>query len=155
GYASTGTQVQGGGGGGRGGANAANITVNGPFDPAGPPVESPSRARIFVCRPTDPREESACASRIMSNIATKAFRRPVTADDMAPILKFYEDRRKSGGTFEDGIDNATIALLSSAKFLYRIEAPPANAKPGTSYRLSNIELASRLSFFLWSSVPDD
>lgn len=154
GYASTGTQVQGAGG-GRGGAAAASITVNGPFSPTGAPLETPSRAKVFVCRPTDPREESACASRILSNIAAKAFRRPVTSQDIAPIMKFYEDRRQSGGNFEDGIENAMVALLSSSKFLYRMEPPPANAKPGTSYRLSGIELASRLSFFLWSSIPDD
>jgi hypothetical protein len=156
GYASTGTQVQGGGGGGgRGGAGAATITVNGPFSASGAPVETPSRARIFVCRPTDAREESACAARILSNVATKAYRRPVSEQEMAPILKFYQDRRNGGGNFEDGIENAMVALLSSAKFLYRMEPPPANAKPGTSYRLSNLELASRLSFFLWSSIPDE
>ncbi|MEP7353865.1 MAG: DUF1592 domain-containing protein [Acidobacteriota bacterium] len=153
GYASTGTGG-GGGGGGRGGAGGANVTVNGPFNPTGNPVESPSRSRVFVCKTPDPKEESACAARILSNIAKKAYRRPVTDQDVAPIMKFYTDGRKIGN-FESGIENAMVALLSSAKFLYRLEAPPATAKPGTSYKLSNLELASRLSFFLWSSIPDD
>jgi mono/diheme cytochrome c family protein len=151
GYASTGT-AGGGGGGGRGGG--PNITVNGPFNPKGNPVETPSRARIFVCRAPDASEETACASRILSNIAVKAFRRPVTDKDLAPLMKFYSDGRKTSD-FEGGIENATVALLSSAKFLYRVEPPPADAKPGSIYKLNGLELASRLSFFLWSSIPDE
>jgi mono/diheme cytochrome c family protein len=150
GYASTGTAA---GGGGRGGFGA-NITVNGPFNPAGPPVETPSRARIFICRPSDPREETACASRILSNITRRAFRRPVTDKDLAPLMQFFNEGRKIG-TFEAGIESALVAAMSSAKFLYRIELPPANAKPGSIYPLSSLELASRLSFFLWSSIPDE
>ncbi len=154
GYASTGTGGGGGGGGGRGGFGAG-ITVNGPFNPTGPAVETTSRARIFVCHAPDPKEETACASRIMTNLARKAFRRPVAEKDLAPLMQFYADGRKSTGTFEGGIENALVAMLSSAKFLYRVEAPPANAKPGSIYRLSGTDLASRLSFFLWSSIPDD
>jgi len=153
GYASTGTASGGaGGGGGRGGG--ANITVNGPFNPVGNPLESPSRARIFVCRPSDAREETACASRILSNVARSAFRRTVNDKDLAPLMQFYNEGRKIG-SFDSGIESALIALLSSSKFLYRIEPPPANAKPGSVYRLSGLELASRLSFFLWSSLPDE
>ncbi len=157
GYASTGLlvgAVAAGGGGGLRTADAASVTVNGPFNPTGKPIETPSRARIFVCRAPDPKEETACASRILSNLAKKAFRRPVTGTDLAPLMQFYNDGRKTG-TFEGGIENATVAMLSSAKFLYRVEAPPAGAKPGSIYRLSDMELASRLSFFLWSSIPDD
>jgi mono/diheme cytochrome c family protein len=157
GYASTGLVVGGvaaGGGAGLRTAGAASFTVNGPFNPTGNPVETPSRARIFVCHAPDPKEETACASRVLSNLAKKAFRRPVTGADLSPLMQFYNDGRKTG-TFEGGIENAMVAMLSSAKFLYRVEAPPANAKPGSIYRLSDMELASRLSFFLWSSIPDD
>lgn len=154
GYQSTGTSGGGGGGGGRGGAGGVNVTVNGPFNPTGEPVDTPSRTKIFVCRATDPKEEQACASRILSSLARLAFRRPVTDKDMAPLMQFFTDGRKVGG-FENAIENSLTAMLSSAKFLYRTEVPPANAKPGSSYKLSDIELASRLSFFLWSSIPDD
>jgi mono/diheme cytochrome c family protein len=133
---------------------APALTVNGPFNPTGSPIDTTSRTRIFVCRPPDPNEEPACASRILSNLARKAFRRPVTAKDLAPLMQFYNDGRKTG-TFERGIENAMVAMLASAKFLYRVEPPPAGAKPGSIYRLSGTELASRLAFFLWSSIPDE
>jgi cytochrome c5 len=131
-----------------------SVTIDGPFNPTGGPYEPVSRARIFVCRPPDPREESPCAARIISTISRRAFRRPVTEADLAPIMKFYEEGRKAG-TFETGIENALVAILASTKFLYRAERPPAGAKPGSIYHLSGTELASRLSFFLWSSIPDD
>ena len=157
GYASTGLVVGGvaaGGGASLRTGGAASVTVNGPFNPSGNPIETPSRGRIFLCHAPDPKEETACASRILSNLAKKAFRRPVTSADLAPLMQFYNEGRKSG-TFEGGIENAMVAMLSSAKFLYRVEAPPANAKPGSIYRLGDMELASRLSFFLWSTIPDD
>ena len=155
GYASTGTGFGGGGGGGGGGRGGGpNITVDGPFNPIGNPVDTASRTRIFVCRAPDANEETACASRIMSNLARKAFRRSVTDQDLAPLMHFYAEGRKAG-TFETGIENATVAMLSSAKFLYRVEPPPADAKPGSIYKLNGIELASRLSFFLWSTIPDE
>ncbi|MEP6962774.1 MAG: DUF1592 domain-containing protein [Acidobacteriota bacterium] len=154
GYASTGTVVGGAVGGGRGGAGGASVTINGPFNATGDPVETASRTRLFVCRPPAASEELACANRIVSNIARKAFRRPVTAADLAPLMKFYDEGRKAG-SFESGIEDSMIALLSSSKFLYRVELPPANAKPGTIYKLGGLELASRLSFFLWSSIPDE
>jgi len=152
GYASTGTGG-GGGGGGRGGLGAG-VTVNGPFNPTGDPVDTASRTRIFVCRAPDPKEETACASRILSNLSRKAFRRSVTDKDLASLMQFYNEGRKAG-TFESGIENAMVAMLASTKFLYRTELPPANAKPGSIYRLNGTELASRLSFFLWSSIPDE
>ena len=155
GYASTGLAVASGvATSGRGGQAGPSVTVNGPFNPTGSPVETASRSRIFICRAPDPREETACASRILSNLAKKAFRRPVTDKDLASLMQFYADGRKAG-TFETGIENATVALLASAKFLYRTEPPPETAKPGSTFRLNNIELASRLSFFLWSSLPDE
>jgi len=159
GYSSTGTVVGGviangnaGGRGGRGGGPA--ITIDGPFNPTGTPVETTSRARIFVCRAPDPKEEPSCASRILSNLATKAYRRPITQAELATLVNFYNEGRKAGN-FENGIENALTAMLASAKFLYRTEPPPADGKPGSIFRLNNIELASRLSFFLWSTIPDD
>jgi Protein of unknown function (DUF1592)/Protein of unknown function (DUF1588)/Protein of unknown function (DUF1585)/Protein of unknown function (DUF1587)/Protein of unknown function (DUF1595) len=159
GYASTGL-VAGGALLVNGGANnpirgpAPAVTIDGPFNPAGNPIDTPSRARIFVCRPPDPNEESACASRILSHLATEAFRRSVTSADLAPLMQFYNEGRKAG-SFETGIENAMVAMLASAKFLYRVEPPPAGARPGSIYKLNGLELASRLSFFLWSSVPDE
>jgi mono/diheme cytochrome c family protein len=132
---------------------APAVTIDGPFNPTGNPIDTTSRTRIFVCRPPDPNEEAACASRILSNLARRAFRRPVTQKDLASLMEFYNEGRKSG-TFERGIENAMVAMLASAKFLYRVEQPPADAKPGSMYGLSGTELASRLSFFLWSSIPD-
>ncbi len=161
GYSSTGTVVGGviangsaGGRGGRGGRGGPGITIDGPFNPSGTPIDTASRTRIFVCRATDPKEEPSCASRILSNLATKAYRRPITQAELATLVKFYSDGRKTG-TFESGIENALVAMLASAKFLYRTEPPPADGKPGSVFKLNNVELASRLSFFLWSSIPDD
>jgi mono/diheme cytochrome c family protein len=163
GYSSTGTIVggiiaNGSAGGGRGGRGGPSVTVDGPFNPTGNPVDTASRTRIFVCRASDPSEETACASRILSNLAVKAYRRPVTEKDLAPLMRFYNEGRKAT-TFEGGIENATVAMLASAKFLYRAEPPPAPSSaggaPGSIYRLNGVELASRLSFFLWSSIPDE
>jgi mono/diheme cytochrome c family protein len=159
GYASTGTVPGGflpvnGGATNRIRGPEVNITLDGPFNPTGDPVDTLSRTRIFVCRASDPKEQTACASRILSNLGRKAFRRPVTAADLAPLLKFYSEGLKTS-SFEGGIENALVAMLSSAKFLYRVEPPPAGANPGAVYRLNDTELASRLSFFLWSTIPDD
>src|SRR6185295_20364468 len=87
-------------------------------------------------------------------LARKAYRRPVTDKDLASLMQFYTEGRKTG-TFEGGVENAMVAMLASVKFLYRTELPPAGLKPGSVYRLSGTELASRLSFFLWSSIPDE
>jgi mono/diheme cytochrome c family protein len=160
GYSSTGLVVGGivangnAGGGGRGRGGGGGLTIDGPFNPTGNPIDTPSRTRIFVCRAPDPKEETACAARIMSNLAKKAYRRPVTEKDLAPLMQFYAEGRKATN-FEGGIENAMVAMLSSAKFLYRAEPPPATAKPGTIYKLNATELASRLSFFLWSTIPDE
>jgi cytochrome c5 len=143
----------GGAGGGRGGAAAA-VSVNGPFNPTGNRAEPVNRQRIFVCHPPDAAEEAACASRIFANIARRAFRRPVTDRDLAAPLAFFKEARKSGD-FERGIEGGLIAILASPKFLYRAEIPPQNVAAGSMYRISDLELASRLSFFLWSSIPDN
>ena len=135
---------------GRGALNAPAVSIDGPFEKTGVAVETPNRRKVFLCR----LPEDACASRIISTLARKAYRRPVAQADLAPLMQFYADGRKAG-TFENGIESALTAMLSSAKFLYRTEPPPANARPGTIYALSDLELASRLSFFLWSSIPDD
>jgi len=158
GYSSAGLIVGGiiadGSAAGKGPGPGPAITVNGPFNPVGDPIDTPSRTRIFVCRAPDPREETACASRILSNLAKKAYRRPVTEQDLTPLMRFYSEGRKASN-FEGGIENALVAMLASVKFLYRVEPPPANAEPGSIHRLNGTELASRLSFFLWSSIPDE
>ena len=155
GYASTGTLSPGTTAvTGRGALTVPTVTIDGPFDPKGAPVETANRKKVFLCKPATSAEELGCASRIITSLARRAFRRPVTETDLAPLMQFYADGRKAG-TFENGIENALTAMLSSAKFLYRTEPPPANAQPGTIYKLSDLELASRLSFFLWSSIPDD
>ena len=157
GYASTGTVTPGTtAAGGRGPVTAPAVTIDGPFNRTGAPVETPNRRKVFVCRPGSPAglTEDACAARIMATLARRAFRRPVTDTDLAPLMRFFAEGR-TAGNFENGIESALTAMLSSAKFLYRTEPPPVNAQPGTVYRLSDLELASRLSFFLWSSIPDD
>ena len=143
----------GGAGGGRGGP-APGISVNGPFNPTGNRAEPVNRQRIFVCRPPDTAQETACASRIFANIARRAFRRPVSDRDLAAPLAFFKEARKTGD-FEKGIEGGLIAILASPKFLYRAEVPPQNVAAGSLYRLSDVDLASRLSFFLWSSIPDN
>ncbi len=133
--------------------SVVKITVTGPFNPTGP-GDTPARRRIFVCNPASPADESACATKILSNLERRAFRRPVTSADLAPLLKFYEAGRKEAG-FDFGIQKALERLLVSPQFLFRIEHDPAGAAPGTVYHINDFELASRLSFFLWSSIPDD
>ena len=135
------------------------VTIGGPFDPAGP-GDTPSRRRILACRPATPPEETDCAREILSTLARRAYRRPVTEADVSPLLEFYTDSRAKGDEFEAAIQTALWRLLASPEFLFHIEAaPPEISAPDhdgpTAYRISDIELASRLSFFLWSSIPDD
>jgi len=129
------------------------VTVLGPYDPAGA-GDTPSRRRIFVCRPNAPSEEEKCATRILSTLARRAYRRPVTQTDLVAPMKFYREAR-SRSDFDGGIEMALRALLVSPKFLFRVEKDPAGVAPNTPYKLSSLELATRLSFFLWSSIPDD
>lgn len=116
--------------------------------------DTPSRQKIFVCRPANAAEEEPCARRILSRIAREAFRRPVTEEDLVLPLRFYGNGRKTGG-FDTGIQQGIMAVLASPKFLYRAEQMPANLTAGQSYRISDLELASRLAFFLWSRGPDE
>ena len=136
-----------------------SLTIAGPYESSGArPVEgTPSRDRIFTCRPgagATAEEETACAREILSTIARRAYRRPVTDEDVERILVFY-DRGRAGGSFDSGIEMALRRLLVSPEFLFRVERDPEGVEAGESYRVSDLELASRLSFFLWSSVPDD
>ena len=131
------------------------ITIVGPFHPTGKAVEVDSRARIFVCKPPSESEEDSCASRILASVAHRAFRRPVTQKDLVAPMAFFKEGRANFGTFEGGIQNGIIAIIASPKFLYRAEPPPPTLAPGSNYRVNDLELASRLSFFLWSTVPDD
>ena len=135
-----------------------SVTVAGPFEASGarPAEGTPSRDRIFVCRPAsrDAADEAACAREIFSTLARRAYRRPVTERDLAVLLDFYEQGRAEGG-FEAGVELGLRRLLASPDFLFRVAREPDGAAPGTPYRVPDLELASRLSFFLWSSIPDD
>ncbi len=130
-----------------------SVAITGPLD-ASAVGDTPSRHRIFVCRPAAGAEEAACARTIVSSFARRAFRRPVTDRDIAVPLELYRTASADGG-FEAGIDMALRALLTSPEFLFRIEQDPEAVAAGVPYRISDLELASRLSFFLWSSLPDE
>jgi hypothetical protein len=117
-------------------------------------LDTPSRQKIFVCRPANAAEETPCAKRILGRIAREAFRRPVTDEDLVASLRFYSDARNTGN-FDAGIQQGIMAILASPKFLYRAEQIPANVSAGQSYRVGDLDLASRLSFFLWSTGPDE
>ncbi|MGD8809384.1 MAG: DUF1592 domain-containing protein, partial [Gammaproteobacteria bacterium] len=129
------------------------LTVTGPFEATGP-GDTPSRRRIFSCMPSDAAAEPACAREILARLARKAYRRPVTSIDLDRLMPFFEDGRSKGG-FEAGIQLALRRMLASPSFAFRLEAEPAGVPAGTAYPVSDVELASRLSFFLWSSIPDE
>ncbi|MGH9203310.1 MAG: DUF1592 domain-containing protein, partial [Vicinamibacterales bacterium] len=137
----------------RSGAYLRSVEISGPHDPTGP-GQSSSRLRIFTCRPAGTSEETACARRILGALARRAYRRPVTGADVEPLLAAYREGRKTG-TFDIGVEWAIQRLLVSPEFLVRVEVDPPSVRPNTSYRISDVELASRLSFFLWNSIPDD
>jgi hypothetical protein len=133
-----------------------SVSITGPFD-TGAVADTPSRRRIFVCTPgrgTSASEEAACARTIISTVTRRAYRKAVTDADLRVPLEFYSEARAEAG-FEAGIEMALRAILASTEFLFRIERDPRNAKPNSTYRVMDVELASRLSFFLWSSIPDD
>ena len=134
-------------------ARVAGMDIVGPFNPTGV-GETPSRRKVFSCYPASADQERPCAQQIIARIARDAFRRPVTDADLAAPLRFYDEGQRNGG-FEAGVQTALMAILSSPKFLYRIETPPAGAVAGQSYALDDLALASRLSFFLWSRGPDE
>ena len=130
-----------------------SIQIEGPLSVDGP-GDTPSRRRIFSCLPANLDEEPACAQQILSSLARRAYRRPVSESDVQGLVEFYNQGRLDGG-FEVGIQFALERVLVSPDFLFRIEQDPADAQPGAMYAISDIELASRMSFFLWSSLPDD
>jgi hypothetical protein len=153
-------------------AGVQSVTINGPLNPTGP-GDTPSRRRIFLCRPPSvrppvanaaapvastgsTREESACARQILAALATRALRRPITTGDATVdlLMEFFESGRSLRG-FETGIQYALARLLVDPQFIYRFERAPLGARPGTVYRISDLELATRMSFFLWSSLPDE
>jgi len=135
------------------GAYLRNVEIIGPFTIA-EPGDTPSRRRIFTCRPAKAADEAACSKTIIATMARRAFRRPVTDADIETLLAFYKEGREEG-RFEIGIERAVEGLLVSPEFLFRVERDPQTATGGAPYRISSRDLASRLSFFLWSSIPDD
>jgi hypothetical protein len=116
--------------------------------------DTPSRRRVFTCRPLSAAEELACASRIVTALATKAYRRPASPADVDGLMKFYKNERETGG-FESGIRTALQAVLASPQFIFRLEEAPGAARPGQAYKINDLDLASRLSFFIWGSGPDE
>ncbi|MCH7750155.1 MAG: DUF1592 domain-containing protein [Acidobacteria bacterium] len=132
------------------------VSIVGPYDATGP-GDTPSRGRLFVCRPEHPDEDDTCARRILSTLMRRAYRRPVTEDDLQTPFELYQAARTADGgvDFDAGIEMGLTAILVSPEFLFRIERDPAGAVSDMPYRISDLELASRLSFFLWSSIPDD
>jgi len=134
--------------------HVGKIRIDGPNNPQGA-SDTPSRKKIFVCTPANASDETACAKKIVSSLARHAFRRPVSDQDVEMLMGFYQQGRNNGGKFDQGIEMAVRRVLVDPEFYFRKEGVPANVKAGQPYRISDLALASRLSFFLWSSVPDD
>ena len=136
------------------------ITIEGPLKSTGP-GDTPSRRKVFVCRPANGADEVPCAKKIISTLARRAYRRPVTDNDLETLIGFYQLGRNQagqanpGGNFDLGIEAAIQRILASPEFIFRFEPDPPNVTPDKPYRISDLELASRLSFFLWSTIPDD
>ena len=130
------------------------VTVSGPLGSTGAVSDSPSRRKIFVCRPRDGQDEERCAKEILTGLARRAFRRPVTDHDVDTLMMFYKEGRE-GSSFDAGIERGLERILVAPSFLFRVEREPDGAAAGSVFRLSDVDLASRLSFFLWSSIPDD
>jgi mono/diheme cytochrome c family protein len=130
-----------------------SVMVGGPYSASGKfdTANTPTRRNVFVCRPQIVADEEPCAKKILGSLAMRAYRRPINDEELATLLEFY----KQGGNFNEGIRRGLERILASPSFLFRIEREPANAAAGSVYRLSDLELASRMSFFLWSSIPDD
>jgi len=133
--------------------HVGTVRIEGPFG-ATHATNSPSRRKLFICTPAKAGDEETCARRIVRNVATGAFRRPATAADVDSLMEFYRQGRREKD-FELGVETALARVLASPQFIYRIEQQPANVAAGQTYRVSDLDLASRLSFFLWSSPPDD
>jgi hypothetical protein len=130
-----------------------SVTLGGPFEPAAS-ADTPSRRRVFICKSAAGAAEDACARRILSTLAHRAYRRPATGEDLRVLMAFYK-RARSTGSFDRGIQAGLERILVAPSFLFRVEQDPPGAGAGTVHRISDVELASRLSFFLWSSLPDD
>jgi mono/diheme cytochrome c family protein len=137
-----------------GNAGVGSVEIGGPYGIAGS-GETPSRRAIFVCQPRRVEEEGACATEILSRLARRAYRRPVTAKEVQALLGFYKQGRNDGGTFDAGIQFALERVLVDPDFLLRVQRDPPKVEAGCAYHLSDLEVASRLSFFLWSSIPDE
>jgi hypothetical protein len=133
--------------------HVGKLEILGPYKPVAP-TDSPTLGKILVCRPSSAADQSGCARRVVSTLARHAFRRPVTDQEVAMIMQFYDDGRREGN-FYSGIERAIARILADPQFVFRKEAEPANVAPGQVYRIGDLELASRLSFLLWSSIPDD
>src|SRR5207247_9336040 len=118
-------------------------------------ADSPGRLVVFTCRPAGDCEALSCAKRILSYIGRRGYRRPITDSETGRFVEFYQKGRDKGGSFDASIQQALVFMLVSPQFLFRFELDPANAGAGAIYRISDLELASRLSFFIWSSIPDD
>ena len=129
------------------------VRIQGPFN-AARPTDSASRRKVFTCRPSSQPQEAACAKQTLTTLARRAYRRPPTEAEVATLLRFFAEGRKDA-TFDDGIELGLRFLLANPQFLVRAEGEMANARTGQPYRITDLELASRLSFFLWSSIPDD
>jgi hypothetical protein len=129
------------------------VTIEGPYD-GKPPVDTPSREKILTCDPASETEELSCAKSILSNLARQAYRRPLKENDVEKLMGMYQSGRNPGN-FEDGVERALEFILANPEFLFRIENAPATVAPGKAFHISDLELASRLSYFLWSSGPDD
>ena len=140
-------------------ANVAVVQIGGPYKTAGPAKDTPSRRAIFVCHPRLAAEESVCATKILSRMARLAYRRPVTKRDVQTLLEFFNTGRHDGGSFDSGIQFALERVLADPDFLLRVHRDPTTPKEArqseAAHRFSDIEVASRLSFFLWSSIPDE
>ena len=145
---------EGAGGGTTNGVSVDYVLVGGPYGATGP-GDPESRRRLFVCRPAAGGPEAPCARRILTTLARRAYRRPVTDADVDPLMRLFAMGRADGGSFDHGIEMALSGVLVSPSFLFRAPAAPAGAGPGDVHRLADLDLASRLSFFLWSSIPDE
>jgi hypothetical protein len=132
----------------------SRVVITGPYSPAGI-SETPSRRRVFVCAPKSAVDETPCARQIVSALSRRAFRRTPTDADVESLMGFYQQERKRTGNFEAGVEMALRRILADPEFIFRFEPTPAGIAPNTPYRVSDTELASRLSFFLWSSIPDE
>src|SRR5262249_4603741 len=133
--------------------HVGSVRVDGPFSPAGA-SDTATRRKIFVCRPATKTQEEPCAQKIISTLASQGFRRAQSTDDLRDLVNLYASARKDGDAFDAGIEMALQGILAHPRFIYRIEGEPSSLAAEQPYRISDLELASRLSFFLWSTSPD-